>query len=243
MALVLPAVMTGLGSCQAHHAAVANVAASATDGLILPQLNSGDGTLDVSFLDNLAVRKVALPGTSSAGGACAAQQHGKGELSTCCILLMAPLLLQQDEMDTWQLDNLDGLDTSGFLGPGSTEAAFSGPGMALPDAPSVTAQRTAVPASAFSSTPDGEPQAGLVQLVQQAAPLPPFPPSSAASPGPGLRPDMPPLPLPQSVRAASSAHGYGGPGFRSDAGTRMHSPQSSGRPTPRISRYPRKRAA
>lgn len=55
MALVLPAVMTDLG--QAHHGVLAT--GDATDGT-LPHLsnhNSGEGAmLDVSFLDNLAVR-------------------------------------------------------------------------------------------------------------------------------------------------------------------------------------------
>lgn len=125
-------------------------------------------------------------------------------------------------MDTWQLDNLDSLDTAGFLGTGSGEASFPGAGMALPDVPSVTPHRMSVPASAFSSQPDVDPQAGLVQLVQQPVPLPPFPRSSAASPGPGGRHDMPPLPLPQPGRAVASAQ-HGGPGFRSDAGTRIHS--------------------
>ena len=78
MALVLPALMTDLGSGQAQHGGLANIAVSATDGPILPQLNSGDGTLDVSFLDNLAVRMPVLRGISAAGGACAAQHHKHG---------------------------------------------------------------------------------------------------------------------------------------------------------------------
>ena len=78
MALVLPAVMTDLGSSQAQHGGLANIVVSATDAPILPQLNSGDGTLNVSFLDNLAVRMPVLRGISAAGGACAAQHHKHG---------------------------------------------------------------------------------------------------------------------------------------------------------------------
>lgn len=126
-------------------------------------------------------------------------------------------------MDTWQLDSLDGLDAVGFLSPGSAEAAGFPATDVLPDVPSVAPQRAAVPASAFSSQPDGGGDAALVQPVQQAAHMPPFPPTSAASPGPGGRGDMPPLPPPQSVRAASSAQAYGGSGFRSDAGERRPS--------------------
>jgi hypothetical protein len=137
-------------------------------------------------------------------------------------------------MDTWQLDNLDSLDTAGFLGTGSSEASFPGAGMPLADVPSVTPHRMSVPASAFSSQPDADPQAGLVQLVQQPAPLPPFPRSTAASPGPG-RHDMPPLPLPlpQPLRGVAAAQ-HGGPGFRSDAGTRTRVARKPLRTTPRI---------
>ena len=78
MALVLPAVMTDLGSGQAQHGGLANIAVSATDGPILPQLNSGDGTLDVSFLDNLAVRMPVLRGITTPGCACAVQHHKHG---------------------------------------------------------------------------------------------------------------------------------------------------------------------
>jgi hypothetical protein len=78
MALVLPALMTDLGSGQAQHGGLANIAVSATDGPILPQLNSGDGTLDVSFLDNLAVRMPVLRGISTPGIACAVQHHKHG---------------------------------------------------------------------------------------------------------------------------------------------------------------------
>jgi hypothetical protein len=146
-------------------------------------------------------------------------------------------------MDTWQLDNLDSLDTAGFLGTGSSEASFPEPGMPLADVPSVTPHRMSVPASAFSSQPDADPQAGLVQLVQQPALLPPFPRSTAASPGPG-RHDMPPLPLPlpQPVRGVASAQ-HGGSGFRSDAGTRMHPMQKPLRATPRITKATLIRAA
>jgi hypothetical protein len=75
MALVLPAMMTDLGSAQAQHGAVASSAISPTDVPILPQLNSGDGTLDVSFLDNLAVRAALSPAISGAGCACVGAQH------------------------------------------------------------------------------------------------------------------------------------------------------------------------
>lgn len=131
----------------------------------------------------------------------------------------------QDEMDTWQLDTLDGLDNAGFLGPGSSEASgFAAPNVPLPEVPSVAPQRATVPASAFSSQPDGSSDSGPGQTAQQLGALGQPPQSgavhfSAAMPAGGAWGDMPPLP-PPSVRAASGAQTSGGAGFRTDAGER-----------------------
>lgn len=106
----------------------------------------------------------------------------------------------QDEMDTWQLDGLDGLEPFG----GADDA------LPQPDVPSVP-QRTAVPISAFSSMPEtdeaggGQQQSQPVddqQQRQSASPPSAAPSQSETTP---TSQELPPL---STMRSTSMGHSY-----------------------------------
>lgn len=106
----------------------------------------------------------------------------------------------QDEMDTWQLDGLDGLEQAiGFR-------AGHDASLPLPDVASAAPQRTTVPVSAFSGMHDAGSMCGGQHPGQQ-------PQDSASPPGPArsqpasapTSQELPPLP---TMRSTSMGHSY-----------------------------------